>query len=48
MLRLGDVVDPYGKLVQIGWVGERYYWFIDDEGTVAMMPADSIDQPAPI
>jgi len=37
-------VEPYGKVAQVGWVGERYYWLIDEEGTIAMMPADVIEQ----
>ena len=41
---LGTIVEPYGKVAQVGWVGERYYWLIDEEGTIAMMPADVIEQ----
>ena len=48
-----DILDigtdtPFGKLFAIGWTGgERYYWLIDGEGTVSMMPSyvvhDAID-----
>lgn len=38
MLELGKIYEPYGKLIMIGWVGERYYWF-EKDGSIAMIPA---------
>jgi hypothetical protein len=36
---------PFGEIVAIGWVGERYYWCIDASGVVSMMPASLIEVP---
>jgi hypothetical protein len=39
MLRLGDKTE-YGTVQMIGRTGgERYYWMVDDDGVVSMMPA---------
>lgn len=41
---LGTVVEPYGRVGAVGTIeGERYYWFVDDEDCVAMMPAFVIE-----
>jgi len=53
-LPLGTVVKPYGKLVMIGTLpdtsgalfgslAERYYWFKDRHGAIAMIPAYIIE-----
>ena len=42
-LKLGDVIEPYGKLGMIQTIdGERYYFFEDKHGSVAMIDAWSI------
>ena len=33
----------YGRIVAIGWIGERYYWMVGKDGTIAMMPAKLIE-----
>ena len=33
----------WGRVVMVGWVGERYYWMVDKHGSVAMMPADIVE-----
>lgn len=38
MIRIGTVIKGHGKVVAIGWVGERYYWLINN-GVVSMIPA---------
>jgi len=43
-LKIGDKVPPFGELIMIGWVGERYYWFKGRRGAVSMMPVAFIDQ----
>lgn len=44
-MKLGDKHPVYGKLAAKGMLdGERYYWFVDRYGCVAMIPADQIDQ----
>lgn len=42
MKEVGSVT-PWGKVVAIGWVGERYYWMEDSHGVVSMMPADFVE-----
>lgn len=38
-LPLGSRVSPYGKVQAVGLTGgERYYWMVNDDGDVAMMP----------
>ena len=37
----------WGKIVAVGYVGERYYWMIDKHGTVSMMPAISVEGEQP-
>lgn len=39
MIRLGTTIEPWGKVVAVGWVGELYYWLIDSHGVVSMMPS---------
>jgi hypothetical protein len=43
MLRIGYISKEYGKLVAIGFVGERYYWFIKNK-VVSMIPASVIEE----
>lgn len=44
-LAIGTVVKPYGKIAAVGILsGERYYWLIDKQKTVSMMPADEIER----
>lgn len=46
-LMLGTEVKPYGKIGAIGSIqGERYYWFENDDGSVAMMPATIVEKGA--
>ena len=46
MKRIGARLSPYGKIVAIGSLsGERYYWFIDEHGAVAMLPAAVVEAP---
>lgn len=33
----------WGRIVAIGWIGERYYWMIDKHGVVSMMPASVVE-----
>lgn len=42
MKRIGDIT-PWGKVVAIGWVGERYYWLEGKDRTIAMMPATAVE-----
>ena len=44
MLSLGTITE-WGELIAIGWVGERYYWFINEEGTISMTPAKFFKNP---
>lgn len=30
-----------GKILAVGWVGERYYW-LDCDGTISMIPATAL------
>ena len=32
----------WGKVVAIGWVGERYYWMLKN-GVVSMMPGSVVE-----
>ena len=41
MLAIGSKT-TYGRIVAIGWVGERYYWCIK-AGVVSMIPASTIE-----
>ena len=34
---------PWGRIVAVGWVWERYYWIVDRLGGVAMMPASVVE-----
>lgn len=43
-LPLGTEVKPYGKIEMIGSLdGERYYWLVNKDGSVAMMPSIVIE-----
>ncbi len=43
-LEIGLTVSPYGKIAAIMLTGgERYYFLIDEVGTVSMMPASVIE-----
>lgn len=45
ILLIGTEVKPYGIIKAVGWTGgERYYWFEDKHGSVAMMPAYVIEK----
>ena len=41
LLALGSKT-KWGKVVAVGWIGERYYWMIDKYG-VSMMPASVVE-----
>lgn len=41
---LGTVVEPWGTVEAVQFVGERYYWLRCDDGTISMMPADLIER----
>ena len=43
ILTLGTVIEPWGKLVAVGFVGERYYWFISKYGVITMLPASVVE-----
>lgn len=34
----------WGKVVAIGWVGERYYWIINEHQITSMMPASVVEE----
>lgn len=41
---LGDSVKPYGEVVAVGTInGEKYVWFVHDDGAVAMIPRVVLD-----
>lgn len=42
-LRIGMNVRGYGRIIAVGYVGERYYWLKNASGVVSMMPADVIE-----
>ncbi len=43
MKKIGEYIKGYGKIIAIGWVGERYYWLKDKDGVISMMPASLIE-----
>jgi hypothetical protein len=46
MIMIGKEVKPYGKVAAIangGRFGERYYFFVDKWGGVAMIPATVVE-----
>lgn len=46
-LPIGTIVKPFGRISAVGWIGERYYWFVKD-GDVSMIPADMVEaSPSP-
>ena len=45
MLVIGKEYEPYGTLSMIRTIdGERYYWFVDEDGSIAMLPADIFEE----
>lgn len=36
----------WGEIVAVQWVGERYYFIMDQLGGVSMMPSDIVEQSA--
>jgi hypothetical protein len=42
MLKIGTKT-KWGIIKAIGWVGERYYWIVAKDGSVAMMPASVVE-----
>lgn len=47
LVPIGTAVRPYGSVQAVGLIqGERYYWLIDKQGIVSMMPADDIERRA--
>jgi len=43
IIPIGTKIKPYGVIKMVGWVGERYYWLIDKDNTISMMPASLIE-----
>ncbi len=43
-LPIGKVINPFGKIVMIGHVGERYYWFKNKCGVISMLPAKLVEE----
>lgn len=43
ILPLGTPVKPWGKIIAVGWYGERYYWLENDHGDISMMPARVVE-----
>lgn len=42
---LGTAIPPLGRIEAIASIsGERYYFLIDKQGNVSMLPADVIEQ----
>lgn len=42
-LPLGTMTE-WGRISAVGFTGgERYYWITDEDGAVAMMPADFVE-----
>lgn len=33
----------WGVVAAVGWVGERYYWMVQPDGSISMMPADMVE-----
>lgn len=44
MILLLGAKTKWGKIIAVGYVGERYYWMIDKYGVVSMMPADVVEE----
>jgi hypothetical protein len=38
ILPIGFKVKPWGRIVMVGWVDERYYWF-KNKNEISMIPA---------
>jgi hypothetical protein len=44
MIPMDAILEPYGKVGMIGSLsGERYYWFIQTDKSVSMMPASVVE-----
>lgn len=44
MIPLDVVIEPWGRIAAIGVTGgERYYWFVDKDGCVSMIPAFMVE-----
>jgi hypothetical protein len=42
LIKIGTVIKDFGKVVAVGWIGERYYWLIKN-GVVSMIPASTLE-----
>jgi hypothetical protein len=42
LIKIGTTTE-FGKVVAIGWIGERYYWLIK-RGVVSMLPASVVEK----
>lgn len=40
---LGTIVKPYGEVVAIGYLGERYYW-MERDGVISMICGDVVER----
>ena len=44
LVPIGEWVDGYGEVQMVGFTGgERYYWLVNSDGAVSMMPATLIE-----
>ena len=44
LIPLDTYVHPWGKVTMVRLLdGERYYWFVDYNGCVSMMPACAVE-----
>lgn len=42
-----DTVTEWGRIGMVGVTGgERYYWMVDDDGTVSMVPWFMVERPS--
>lgn len=45
LVPIGTIIKPYGKVSAVGCLqGERYYWFVASDKSIAMMPACMIER----
>jgi hypothetical protein len=48
IVMVGEKYDYHGRWARVGMVarlgGERYYWLVFDDGSVAMLPAMEIER----
>jgi len=40
----GTEVPGFGKVIAVGWIGERYYWLLGERGGISMMPASVVEK----